>query len=66
MRDLEPAKIFYRNILDMEIATERDFGVFFRFNDDHHDIAVFKVDKDATSPEKTRLVWPRLVWPMPP
>ena len=55
MRDLDSAKTFYRDILGMKIATEREFGVFFRFNDYHHDIAVFKVDDDAASPEKNQV-----------
>jgi catechol 2,3-dioxygenase len=50
MRDLEAAKHFYGDILGMKIANEReDFAVFFRFNDYHHDIAVFKADEDAAS-----------------
>ncbi|MBT5107981.1 MAG: VOC family protein [Rhodospirillaceae bacterium] len=55
MRDLDAAKHFYRDILGMKIATEREFGVFFRFNDYHHDIAVFKVDDEAGSPEKNQV-----------
>lgn len=55
MRDLDSARHFYRDILGMKIATERDFGVFFRFNDYHHDIAVFKVDEDAAAPEKNQV-----------
>ena len=56
MRDLEAAKHFYRDILGMKLANEREgFGVFFRFNDYHHDIAVFQVDKDAASPEKNQV-----------
>lgn len=54
---LDVAKAFYRNVLGMKITDERDrFGVFFRFRDYHHDIAVFKVDEDAESPHKTRPV----------
>lgn len=48
MRDLEAAKRFYGDILGMKIANEREgFAVFFRFDDYHHDIAVFKADEDA-------------------
>lgn len=51
MRDLEAAKRFYRDILGMKVTEERaDFGVFFRFDDYHHDIAVFKVGDDAAAP----------------
>jgi len=56
MRDLEKAKGFYRDILGMKITEERaDFGVFFRFEDYHHDIAVFKVDDDAVPPEQNQV-----------
>ena len=56
MRDLDAAKRFYRDILGMKVADEREaFGVFFRFNDYHHDIAVFKVDEDADEPHKNQV-----------
>ncbi len=56
MRDLDAAKKFYGDILGMKIADEREgFGVFFRFDDYHHDIAVFKVDEDAASPEQNQV-----------
>jgi catechol 2,3-dioxygenase len=56
MRDLEAAKRFYRDILGMRITDEREgFGVFFRFHDYHHDIAVFKVNEDAESPRKNQV-----------
>ena len=56
MRDLDAAKSFYRDILGMKITDEReDFGVFFRFDDYHHDIAVFKVDTDADSPRQNQV-----------
>ncbi|MBC8240711.1 MAG: VOC family protein [Alphaproteobacteria bacterium] len=56
MRDLEKAKGFYRDILGMKITEERPgFGVFFRFEDYHHDIAVFKVDDDATPQEQNQI-----------
>lgn len=56
MRDLEKAKAFYRDILGLKITEERaDFGVFFRFTDYHHDIAVFKVDEDASPPEHNQV-----------
>ena len=52
MRDLEKAKHFYRDILGMKITDEREgLGVFFRFTDYHHDLAVFKVSEDAAAPE---------------
>lgn len=56
MRDLDAAKGFYRDILGMKITDEREgFGVFFRFQDYHHDIAVFKVDEDADAPQKNQV-----------
>ncbi|NKB57332.1 MAG: biphenyl-2,3-diol 1,2-dioxygenase [Alphaproteobacteria bacterium] len=56
MRDLDAAKRFYNGVLGMKIADEReDFGVFFRFDDYHHDIAIFKVDEDAASPEQNQV-----------
>jgi catechol 2,3-dioxygenase len=56
MRDLDAAKRFYRDILGMHITSEREgFGVFFRFDDYHHDIAVFKVSEDAELPQKNQV-----------
>ncbi|MBM3222195.1 MAG: biphenyl-2,3-diol 1,2-dioxygenase [Candidatus Tectomicrobia bacterium] len=56
MRDLDAAKRFYGDILGMHITDEREgFGVFFRFDDYHHDIAVFKVNADAAAPEKNQV-----------
>ena len=56
MRDLEAAKRFYGEILGMKITEERpDFGIFFRFNDYHHDIAVFKVGEDADPPKRNQV-----------
>ena len=56
MRNLEDAKRFYNGVLGMKIADERkDMGVFFRFDDYHHDIAVFKVDEDAAAPHRNQV-----------
>jgi len=55
MRDLEKAKQFYQGVLGMKIAEEAPFGVFFRFNDYHHDIAVFKTSEDADLPKKDQV-----------
>ena len=56
MRDLEAAKRFYRDVLGMKITDEREgFGVFFRFHEYHHDIAVFKVGEDAEAPSKNQV-----------
>ena len=56
MRDLDNARRFYRDILGMKITDESDgLGVFFRFDDYHHDIAVFKVADDAAAPEENQV-----------
>jgi catechol 2,3-dioxygenase len=56
MRDLDAAKRFYRDILGMKITDEREgFGVFFRFHEYHHDIAVFKVAEDAALPQRNQV-----------
>ena len=56
MRDLDNARRFYGDILGMKITDEREgLGVFFRFSDYHHDIAVFKVSDDAAAPEADRV-----------
>ena len=51
MRDLDKAKAFYRDFLGMKIGAESERGIFFRFNDYHHDIAVFKTAADADLPK---------------
>jgi catechol 2,3-dioxygenase len=55
MRDLDKAKEFYQGVLGMKIAEEAPFGIFFRFNDYHHDIAVFKTSPDADLPKKDQV-----------
>jgi catechol 2,3-dioxygenase len=50
MRDLDKAREFYCGVLGMKVAEEADFGIFFRFNDYHHDIAVFRTAPDAELP----------------
>lgn len=56
MRDLEAARQFYGGVLGMKITDQQeDFGVFFRFDDYHHDIAVFKVGEDAAAPERNQV-----------
>lgn len=56
MRDLERAKHFYHDILGMKITDEREgAGIFFRFDDYHHDLAVFKVNDDAAAPEQNQV-----------
>ena len=56
MRDLEQAKHFYGDILGMQVADEREgVGVFFRFDDYHHDIGVFKLPENAPGPCKEQV-----------
>ncbi len=55
MRDLEKAKQFYQGVLGMKIGNERPYGIFFRFGDYHHDIAVFKTSPDADPPKEDQV-----------
>src|SRR5262245_48358123 len=56
MRDLEKAKAFYCGVLGMTLANfDPDRGMFLRFDDYHHDIAVFKTGPDADPPKKNQV-----------
>jgi len=56
VRDLEQAKRFYCGVLGMTIGNEDpERGLFLRFNDYHHDIAIFKVGPDADPPKKNQV-----------
>ena len=55
MRDLEKAKQFYQGVLGMQIGAESERGIFFRFGDYHHDIAVFKTGDDADPPKSNQV-----------
>ncbi len=55
MRDLEAAKKFYGGILGMQISSESEIAVFFRFSDYHHDIGVFKTTEDAEAPKENQV-----------
>lgn len=53
VRDLEAAKRFYGGILGMKLGMEiPGQGLFFRFNDYHHDLAVFKAREGAEAASK--------------
>ena len=55
VRDLEAAKRFYGDILGMKLGMEiPGQGLFFRFNDYHHDLAVFKARDGAEAEEQAR------------
>lgn len=47
VRDMEVSKQFYVGVLGMKISSESSHATFFRFNDYHHDIGVFKVSENA-------------------
>ena len=50
VRDLEVAKRFYGDILGMTLGMEiPGQGLFYRFNDYHHDLAIFKA-RDGAEP----------------
>ncbi|MPZ47929.1 MAG: VOC family protein [Dehalococcoidia bacterium] len=55
MRDLEKAKWFYHEVLGMEIGAETDLGIFFRFGNYHHDLAVFYAAPDGALPNGTEV-----------
>lgn len=55
MRDLEAAKKFYRDTLGMKISSESEIAIFFRFNEYHHDIGVFKTTEDAEAPKENQV-----------
>jgi catechol 2,3-dioxygenase len=53
VRDLEVAKRFYGDILAMKLGMEiPGQGLFFRFGDYHHDLAVFKARDGAEAASK--------------
>jgi catechol 2,3-dioxygenase len=56
VRDLEKAKEFYCGVLGMTIGKEDPArGMFLRFNDYHHDIAIFKTAPDADPPKENQV-----------
>lgn len=55
MRDLEAAKKFYAGTLGMQISSESEIAVFFRFDEYHHDIGVFKTTEDAEAPKEAQV-----------
>jgi catechol 2,3-dioxygenase len=50
VRDLDQARRFYCDFLGMQIGNSSEAGLFLRFNDYHHDIAIFKTGDDAALP----------------
>jgi len=56
VRDLEKAKQFYCDVLGMTLARyDPARGMFLRFNDYHHDIAIFKTGPDADLPKENQV-----------
>lgn len=56
VRDLEKARDFYTSFLGMKLAKfDPARGMFLRFNDYHHDIAIFKTSPDADLPKKDQV-----------
>ena len=55
MRDLSKAKQFYVGFLGMKVGNESPRGMFLRFSDYHHDIAIFKTGDDADLPKENQV-----------
>jgi catechol 2,3-dioxygenase len=55
VRDLEKAKRFYCDFLGMKVGNESPRGMFLRFSDYHHDIAIFKTGDDAELPKDNQV-----------
>ena len=56
VRDLEKARQFYCGVLGMKLGQwDPERGMFLRFNDYHHDIAIFKTGPDADPPKKNQV-----------
>jgi len=56
VRDLEKARQFYCGVLGMKLAKyDPERGMFLRFNDYHHDIAIFKTGPDADLPKENQV-----------
>jgi catechol 2,3-dioxygenase len=55
-QDLEKAREFYVDVLGMTLAKfDPNRGMFLRFNDYHHDIAIFKTGPDADPPKQNQV-----------
>jgi catechol 2,3-dioxygenase len=56
VRDLDKARQFYCDVLGMTLARfDPARGMFLRFNDYHHDIAIFKTGPDADLPKENQV-----------
>ena len=55
-QDMEKARHFYCDILGMELARfDPNRGMFLRFSDYHHDIAIFKTGPEADPPKANQV-----------
>jgi catechol 2,3-dioxygenase len=55
-RDMEKARDFYCGVLGMKLAKfDPNRGMFLRFDDYHHDIAIFKTGPDADPPKANQV-----------
>ena len=55
-QDLEKAREFYVDVLGMTLAKfDPNRGMFLRYNDYHHDIAIFKTGPDADPPKQNQV-----------
>src|SRR5262249_14603506 len=55
VRDLDKARRFYCDFLGMTIGNASERGMFLRFNDYHHDLAIFKTGDDADPPRDNQV-----------
>jgi catechol 2,3-dioxygenase len=56
VRDLEKARQFYCGVLGMKLGNyDPERGMFLRFNDYHHDIAIFRTGADADPPKENQV-----------
>jgi catechol 2,3-dioxygenase len=55
-QDLEKTRQFYVDVLGMKLARfDPNRGMFLRFDDYHHDIAIFKTGPDADPPKQNQV-----------
>ena len=55
VRDLDKARHFYCDFLGMKVGNSSERGMFLRFSDYHHDIAIFKTVADAEPPKENQV-----------
>lgn len=55
VRDLDKARHFYCDFLGMTVGSASERGLFLRFGDYHHDMAIFKTADDAELPKDNQV-----------